>query len=141
VDRYVQGAEPLGKDPFPVVLAKITEGYIVPVQERCPIVVILDIQAPAAAGRHLINETEDALVTAPPDGQGRELNAKRIVRVLDDAKRPCDALLAGDDQRQPFFRCVEEKINAVMNFAAVYGNQPVPSLEAVPGCCAPWQDT
>jgi hypothetical protein len=88
MDRYVQGAETLSKDPFPVFLAKITKGYIVPVQERGPIVVILDIQAPAAAGWHLINEAKYALVAAPSDGQGRELNAKRIVRILDDAQTP-----------------------------------------------------
>mgnify|MGYP001576644100 CR=1 FL=1 len=140
VDRYIQRAEPLGKDPFPVVLTKIAEGYIVPVQERGPIVVILDVQAPAAAGRHLINEAEDALVAAPSDGQGRELDAKRIVGVLDDAQPSGGAVPAGDDQGQPFFRCMEQKINAVMNFTAVYGNQPVPFLKAIPGRGAPWQN-
>jgi len=88
----------------------------------------------------LINEAEDALVAAPPDGQGGELEAKRIIRIFYDLKLSGDAILAGDYERQSLIRCVEQKINAVIDFVAVHGNQQVTALEAVSGCCAPRQD-
>ena len=55
VDAHVQRAEPLGDDPLEVGLGEAGERREVPVEERQPVVVVLQVQAaaacPSAAGR------------------------------------------------------------------------------------------
>ena len=62
VDRHVQRGEALGHHPFEVGLGEPGERGEVPVQERQPVVVVLEVQTPAHPRRKLVDETELAVV-------------------------------------------------------------------------------
>jgi hypothetical protein len=64
VDAHVQRAEPLAHHPLEVGLGEAGEGGEVPVEERQPVVVVLEVQAAAQAGRQLVDEAELAVVVA-----------------------------------------------------------------------------
>jgi hypothetical protein len=112
VDADVERAEPLGQDPFEVGLGEPGEGGEVPVQERQPVVVVLEVEAAAQARRQLIDEAELAVVVAGahPVEQGRvHLDAQRLARPLgdlDERLEPTPAHLDVElglvDQRTPF---------------------------------------
>ena len=67
------------ENAMPVGFGQSSERYIISVQERRPEIIILHVQAFAAAGRHLIDKAEYAFVPAPFDVQGGKRQAKRIV--------------------------------------------------------------
>ena len=67
VDRDEQGAEAFGEDPFRIELGEPGQRGEVPVQEREPIVVILEVQALPHALGQLVDEAERTVVVAGPD--------------------------------------------------------------------------
>ena len=94
VDAHVERAEPLGDDPFEVGLGEAGERREVPVEERQPVVVVLQVQAPPHALRQLVDEAERAVVVAgahPVEDRARELEAERRAVGLVDHDQPLEA--------------------------------------------------
>ena len=61
------GPEAFGEDAFGVELGETGERREVPVEERQPIVVVLEVEAPPHALGQLVDEAEGAVVVAGPD--------------------------------------------------------------------------
>ena len=91
VDRHEQRAEALGEDAFGVELGETGEGREVAVEERQPVVVVLEVEAAPHALGQLVDEAERAVVVAGPDpvedGRG-DLHPERLPRLLVDPHDP-----------------------------------------------------
>ena len=91
VDGHEQRAETLGEDAFRVELGETGERGEVPVEERQPIVVVLEVEAPPHALGQLVDEAERAVVVAGPDpvedGRG-DLHPERLPHSLADPHDP-----------------------------------------------------
>ncbi len=66
LDAHVERREPVAADAIQVSGAEVGESHVVAVEERVPVVVVLDLQAPAelAIGWCLVDEAEGAEVRA-----------------------------------------------------------------------------
>ena len=67
VDAHVERRQPLGDHPLEVGLGEAGQRGEVPVEERQPVVVVLQVQAAAQARRQLVDEAELAVVVAGAD--------------------------------------------------------------------------
>ena len=85
------GPEALGEDALGVELGEAGQGGEVAVQERQPVVVVLEVEAPAHALGQLVDEAERAVVVTGPDavedGRG-DLHPERLPRLLVDPHDP-----------------------------------------------------
>ncbi len=84
VNGNVQRTETLSEYPLPVRFGECAESYKVAVQKGSAEIIILDVQRVAAAGGHLIDKAEDALITTALDRKGAEFEAESIVGILDN---------------------------------------------------------
>ena len=103
VDADVQRPEPLGHDPLEVGLGETGERREVPVEERQPVVVVLQVQALAHALGQLVDEAERAVVVAgahPVEHRARQLDAERRALGLVDVRRPLEPARAGGRARR-----------------------------------------
>ena len=91
VDGHEQRAEALGEDALGVELGETGQRREVAVQERQPVVVVLEVEAPPHALGQLVDEAEGAVVVAGPDpvedGRG-DLHPERLPRLLVDPHDP-----------------------------------------------------
>ena len=94
MDADVQRRQPLGHDPFQVGLGEPGEGREVPVQERQPVVVVLEVQRSPHSLRQLVDEAELAVVVAradPVEHRARDLDPERRALRLVDRHRQLEA--------------------------------------------------
>ena len=87
VDAHVQRRQPLGDDPFEVEFGEPGEGGEVPVEERQPVVVVLQVEAGAQVRRQLVDEAELAVVVTGPhsiEHRARDLGPERHAGPLVD---------------------------------------------------------
>ena len=88
VDRDEEGPEALGEDALGIQLGESGEGGEVAVQEREPVVVVLEVEAASHPLGQLVDEAEGAVVVAGADavedGRG-DLDAERLAGLLVDA--------------------------------------------------------
>jgi hypothetical protein len=94
VDADVQRAEALVDHPLEVRLGEAGQRGEVPVEEREPVVVVLDVEALPHAGGQLVDEAERAVVVAGADSveQGRgHLGPERLPGLLGDLHRALHA--------------------------------------------------
>ncbi len=97
VDADVQRRQPLGDHPLEVGLGEPGERREVPVQERQPVVVVLQVQAAAHALGQLVDEAELAVVVAganPVEHGARHVDAERLARPLLDREREVEPAAA-----------------------------------------------
>ena len=100
VDGDEEGAEALGEDALGIELGESGEGGEVAVQEREPVVVVLEVEtAPHALGQ-LVDEAEGAVVVAGADavedGRG-DLDPERLAGLLVDADEAREELTGALD--------------------------------------------
>ena len=101
VDADVQRRQPLGDDSLEVGLGEAGERREVPVEERQPVVVVLQVERSPQARRQLVDEAELAVVVAGADlvEQRRvDLDAERLARLLVHVERQ-RLVLAADPHR------------------------------------------
>ena len=94
VDADVERAQALGQHPLEVGLGEAGEGREVAVQERQPVVVVLEVQAAPQARRQLVDEAELAVVVAgahPVEQRRVHLDAERLARALVDLDERLEA--------------------------------------------------
>src|SRR6202042_1408108 len=91
LNGHEQRAQSFGEDAFGVEFGETGECREVPVEERQPIVVVLEVEAPAHALGQLVDEAEGAVVVTGPnpveDGRG-DLHTEGLPRVLADPHDP-----------------------------------------------------
>ena len=83
VDADVERRQPLGDHPLEVGLGEAGERGEVPVEERQPVVVVLQVEAPPQPRRQLVDEAELAVVVAGAhlvEQRGVHLDAERLAR-------------------------------------------------------------
>ncbi len=89
----LQRRQPLGDDPLEVGLGEAGEGGEVPVEERQPVVVVLEVEALPQPGRQLVDEAELAVVVAGAhlvEQRRLHLDAERLAGPL-VPPRPCSS--------------------------------------------------
>ena len=87
VDRDVERRQALVDHPLEVDLREPGQRRKVAVEERQPVVVVLQVQAPAHALRQLVDETELAMVVTGAytvEDRGRDLEPERLTSLFDD---------------------------------------------------------
>ena len=97
VDAHVQRPEPLGDHPLEVGFGEAGERREVSVEERQPVVVVLEVEALPHALRQLVDEAERAVVVAGPhpvEHRARELEAERRAVGLVDHERALEPAAA-----------------------------------------------
>ena len=97
VDAHVQRRQALGDHPFEVGLGEPGQGGEVPVEERQPVVVVLQVEARAHALGQLVDEAELAVVVArahPVEHRARHLDTERLSGRLDDRERVLETTAA-----------------------------------------------
>ena len=106
VDADVQRRQPLGDDPLEVGLGEAGQRREVAVEERQPVVVVLQVEALAHARRQLVDEAELAVVVA-----GADLVEQRRVHL--DAERLAVGLGHLDQQLEPAPVELERRVGLV----------------------------
>ena len=135
VDGDEQRAEPLGEHPLEVHLGEAGEGGEVAVEERQPVVVVLQVQAPAHALGQLVDEAELAVVVAGPDpvedGRG-DLDPERLARPPWRPGRLTGSSCAAtaDDEVQVGLVDQQAELDDVARRPSVEGEELVPGPEA-----------
>jgi hypothetical protein len=87
VDAHVERGQLLGHHALEVGLGEAGEGREVPVEERQPIVVVLEVEAAAQPRRELVDEAELAVVVArahPVEQRRVDLDPERLAGPLLD---------------------------------------------------------
>ena len=101
MDGDEERAQALGEDALGVELGEAGQGGEVPVEEREPVVVVLQVEAAPHALGQLVDEAERAVVVAGADavedGRG-DLDAERLAGVLVDAHQPGQRRAGAADQ-------------------------------------------
>ena len=85
VDRDEQGRQTLGEDTFEVELGEAGESCEIPVQERQPVVVVLEVEAASHALGELVDEAELAVVvtgTHPVEHRRGHFDPRYFARLL-----------------------------------------------------------
>ena len=129
VDGHVQRRQPLGDHPLEVQLGEAGERREVPVEERQPVVVVLEVQRPAHPPRELVHEAELAVVVAGLHAveHGRvDLRAERLALALVHHHREP---VSGPLHLQPNLCPVAEQLPA----DHVAGRLPGDGRDLVPG--------
>ena len=93
VDAHVERRQPLGHDPLEVGLGEAGQRREVAVQEAQPVVVVLEVEAPAHPLRQLVDEAELAVVVAradPVEHRALHLDAERLAVALRDVDDQLD---------------------------------------------------
>ena len=126
----VEGREALLVDALPVALLEVGQGDEAAVKEGVAVVVVLDVEGRAQAGRVLVHEAERAVVVAALDAvEGRvdELEAEVLLLGLPDREdERRGKALAGHLQRQAAAHLVELVADHVLDGCAVDGRRRSP---------------
>ncbi len=126
----IEGRQPQSEDPLPVGFRQRSEGNIIAVEKRCPIIIIFYIQALPASSRHLIDETKYTLVPASLYRERGKFKAQHIIGVLMDGYRSGFAVAHVQFDFDLFLRCEELIVYDVENIFAVDGDNAVSLLYA-----------
>ena len=134
VDRDVDGRDVHPDDAVDLVVVHIGQGDIVAEEEGQPLVVVLEIQAPAHAGGQLVDEAEDA-----PVGAGMlfipEIGGKAAPELLPRAARHLPAALGAahpGGEVEAWAVGVELIVQRVVDGVAVHAQQFIPGAKAQP---------
>ncbi len=132
VDGHEQRREPLGQDALEVELGETGEGGEVPVEERQPVVVVLQVQAAPHSLGELVDEAELAVVVAgsdPVEERRGDFDPGDLPRPLAE---PDGELLVSPPDGELGVGLVDEQavLDHVAGHAAVDGEQLVVHPEA-----------
>ena len=138
VDGDEQRAEPLGEDALGVELGEAGQRGEVPVEERQPVVVVLEVQAASHPLGQLVDEAERAVVVAGADavedGRG-DLDAEGLARRLVDPDEPGQRRAGAPDQDAEVGRVAEAlEIDDVARLVPVDAQELVAHGQSGPGC-------
>ena len=138
VDGDEERAEALGEDALRIELGEAGEGREVPVEEREPVVVVLQVQAAAHALGQLVDEAERAVVVAGADavedGRG-DLDAEGLAGGLVDPHQPGQRRPGAADQDAEVARVGEAlEVDDVARLVPVDAEELVAHGQAGPGC-------
>ena len=120
--RDVNGLQPVSYNPFNIMVAHIGQSNIIPLKERKPGIIILEIQGIPHSLRHLINKTEDAFIIAgtilihePP----AEINPQLFIGIFLNLQLPLFSVRLFDQQNDLFILHVKLIIKNVFNLMPV----------------------
>ncbi len=138
VDRDEERSQPLGEDALRVELGEAGQRGEVPVEEREPVVVVLQVQAASHALGQLVDEAERAVVVAGADavedGRG-DLDAERLAGRLVDAHQPGQGRTGATDQDAEVTRVTQVlEVDDVARLVPVQAEELVAHGQAGPGC-------
>ena len=105
-------------DTVEIGIFEVREGNVRAVQKRQPVVVVFKVKAAPQTLRHLMQETEHALVVAPPQSHFFEMDTHTL------AMDPVDLYgielpFAFDFEQELGIRAVNLKIDEIANFFAI----------------------
>ena len=138
VDRDEEGAEALGEDALGIELGETGERGEVAVEEREPVVVVLEVEAAAHALGQLVDEAEGAVVVAGADavedGRGH-LDPERLAGLLVDADQSGKGCAGALDHHAEVVGVAELlKIDDVARLLPVEGEELITHDQSGPGC-------
>ena len=138
VDGHEQRSEPLGEDALGVEFGETGEGGEVPVEERQPIVIVLEIEASPHAFGQLVDEAEGAVVVTGPnpveDGRG-DLHAEWLPRTLADPYHPGQRRTGAANEDAEVARVAEPlEIDDVARLLSVNAEELVSHGQTGAGC-------